>query len=122
MLKNKIKVLIADDNPGIRSTLKDILTDKEYAVSTVKNGYELLSSLKGEPPRVIILDLIMPEKSGIEVLSAIKSVLPGTKIIIYTGFKKYQNSIYAGMADRFLLKGENPENLLKAISELTREE
>lgn len=118
-MKKKIKILIADDNPKIRSTLKDILTEKEYAACAVKNGYELLSNLKGELPQVIILDLVMPEKDGIDILSTIKSVLPTTKIIIYTGFKKYQNSIYASMADKFLLKADNPENLLQAISELT---
>lgn len=120
-MKQKVKVLIADDNPKIRSTLKDILSEKGYAACAFKNGYELLANLKNELPEIIILDMVMPEKNGIDILSTIKSVLPEAKVIIYTGFKKYQNSIYASMADRFLLKADNPENLLQCVAELAKE-
>ncbi len=117
-MPQKIKIVIADDNPNICSTLKDILTEKEFWVETVKNGYELLLNLRKGPAQIIILDLVMPAKDGIEILSTIKSIAPKAKIIIYTGFKKYENSVYAGIADKFLLKGENPEKLLEAIQDL----
>lgn len=117
-MSKKAKIVIADDDVGIRTTLIDILTEKNYAIDAVQDGYELLANLKKKSPQIIILDLMMPEKDGIEVLSTIKSISPNTKIIIYTGFKKYENSIYARSADRFLLKGETPEKLLQTIEEL----
>lgn len=117
-MPQKTKIIIADDNSDIRSTLKDILIEKEFLVETVKNGYELLLNLRKSPAHIIILDLVMPVKDGIEILSTVKSISPNTKIIIYTGFKKYENSVYASTADKFLLKGENPEKLLEAIQAL----
>ena len=66
-MSRKIQIVIADDNDNIRQTLKDILTEKGYCVDTVKDGYELLSFLKQNPSDIIILDLMMPEKGGIEV-------------------------------------------------------
>lgn len=120
-MQKKIRIFIADDNPLIRTTVKDILEQKGYIVETIKDGYELLATLKNKVPDVIILDLIMPEKNGLEILSTIKTVSPNIKVIIYTGFKKYSNSIYARSADKFLLKGDSPQKLLNAIKDLTED-
>ncbi len=119
-MPKKTRIIIADDAPEIRSTLKDILTEKGFLVETVNDGYELLVKLKQKIPHLIILDLIMPEKGGIDVISSIKSIDPNIKIIIYTGFKKYEASTYAKTADKFLLKGDSPEKILQAINELTK--
>lgn len=115
------RIIIADDDPEIRATLKDILTEKGFLVETAKDGYELLAKLKQKIPHLIILDLIMPEKDGIDVISTIKSIAPNIKIIIYTGFRKYEKSTYAKTADRFLLKGDAPEKLLEAINVLAKD-
>ena len=120
-MPKKIRIIIADDDLRIRSNLKDILTEKGFLTETVKNGYELLSRIKNKPPHLVILDLIMPEKDGIDILSTIKSISPHIKIIIYTGFKKYEQTIYAYAADKFLVKGDNPEQILQAINELTKD-
>lgn len=117
-MQNKIKIVIADDNPKICSMWKDILMGKGYLVETVKDGYELLGYLTKKTAHILILDLMMPEKSGIEIFSAVRNSAPNTKIIIYTGFQRYENSIYARIADNFLLKGDNPGELLQAIEEL----
>ncbi len=118
-MQKEISIVIADDNPGIRETLKDILSEKGYFVATVNNGYELYNYLKKKSPDIVILDLMMPEKDGTETIFSIKTVSPKSKIIIYTAFQRYENSIYAQTADRFLLKGQTPEDLLKAIEELS---
>ena len=112
------EVLVADDNPKIRQTLKDILVEKGYSVNTVNDGYELLGYIKNKSPNVLVLDLIMPQKDGIEVFSAIRRISPDTKIIIYTAFQKYEYSLYAQTADKFLLKSESPELLLRAIRDV----
>lgn len=117
-MTQKTKILIADDNPNIRETLKDILTEKGYDIETVADGYELLNYLKGESPAVLVLDLIMPQKDGMEVFSAVRRISPDTRIIIYTGFQKYEHTMYAKSADKFLLKSEGPEKLIRAIEEV----
>ena len=117
-MSKKIHVLIADDNPNIRHTVKDILTERGYSVETVNDGYDLLNYLRKKSPEVLILDLIMPQKDGIEVFSAVKGLSPKTKIIIYTAFQRYEYTLYAQTADKFLLKSESPEKLLDAIQEV----
>lgn len=118
-MTGKVSVLIADDNANIRQTVKDILMERGYAVETVKDGYDLLNYLRNKSPQVLVLDLIMPQKDGIEVFSAIKGIAPETKIIIYTAFQRYEYSLYAQTADKFLLKSDSPEKLLEAIEEIT---
>ena len=117
-MNKKINILIADDNPNVCQTLKDILSEKGYLVETVMDGYDVLAYLKKNLPHIIILDLMMPNKDGAEIISSIKSIAPNTKIIIYTAFSRYEGSMYASTVDKFLLKSGNPENLLQAIEEL----
>lgn len=119
-MQKKIRILIADDDPTICATLKDIFTEKGFLAETVRNGYELLSAVKRKIPHIIILDLMMPEKDGITVISSVKSICKDIKIVIYTGFKKYADSTYAKSVDKFLLKGENPEKIVQAINELAK--
>lgn len=119
-MERKVEIVIADDNPNICQTLTDILVEEGYRVHAVRNGYELLSYLKssGRTPEVIILDLIMPEKDGLDIFDSIKSIAPDVRIVIYTGYQKYEKSIYAKTADRFLLKDSPPKKLLEALKEL----
>lgn len=114
-----MRVVIADDNANIRSTLKDILAENGYQADAVKDGYELVAYLKKNDPRIIILDLMMPEKDGIEVFDCLRCIRPRTKVIVYTAFHKYEDSSLARLSDRFILKDSPPQKLLDAIKELT---
>lgn len=115
---SKGKVVIADDNKDICGLLTEMLKDEGYDVDSVYNGYELLSYLEDNNPAVIVLDLMMPEKTGLSILGTIKQVSPYSRIIIYTGYQEYETSVYARTADRFLVKGSDLGNLLEAVSEL----
>ena len=111
-------ILIADDNKNICDTLADILMDFDYSVDCVYDGYELLAYLEDKIPDVIILDIMMPSKGGLDVLNTIKSVAPDTKVIIYTGFAQYKKSVYASVVDKFLLKTDSPDKVLQAVESL----
>jgi DNA-binding response OmpR family regulator len=111
-------VIIADDNPQIREILTDTLVDMGYKADSVGDGYELLAYLESNNPSVIILDMMMPEKSGASIFDTIKQMSPFSRIIIYTGHVEYSTSIYARRADRFLVKGANLDELLEAVKEL----
>jgi DNA-binding response OmpR family regulator len=117
-MQKGIKVVIADDNRRICDVVKSILTEEGCEVDAVYNGYELLTYLEENNPSVIILDLMMPEKNGLSVLSTIKQVAPNSRIIIYTGYQEYENTVYARTADRFLVKGGNMDDLVKVVGEL----
>lgn len=121
-MQNKIKILIVDDDADMRKTLKTILAQKGYSVETAEDGYEALLRIKEKPPHIVILDIMMPDKNGTEIFSAIKGISPKTKVIIYTGMDRYEHSKYAKAADKFLLKGsESAEKLLRLIAELAGE-
>ena len=117
MQKSK-KIVIADDNKELCDLIIDILEGSGYEVDSVYNGYELLTYLETNNPSVIILDLMMPEKGGLSILDTLKQVSPYSRVIIYTGYHEYENSIYARAADRFLVKDGRVEDLINAVKEL----
>jgi DNA-binding NtrC family response regulator len=116
--KAKIKILIADDNRDMCTSLQDILTHKGYIVESVNDGYELLAYFKIKKADILILDLMMPGRDGLEMLAPIKSILPDMKVIIYTAFQRYERSSCRTEADRFLLKTAGADKLCEAIEEL----
>jgi two-component system nitrogen regulation response regulator GlnG len=112
------KILIADDNPAMQQTLKDLLRDRGFDVNLAKDGYEALSILKNNPPDLLILDVVMPGKDGLSVFSTIKNLYPKTKVVIYTAHEKYKDTIYSRLAHKFLIKGEDVRQLLETVEEL----
>ena len=113
-------IVIVDDNRNIGEGLKGVLGEDGYMVDTLNNGSELYAYLKEKPAHVIVLDIMMPEKDGIEVLSKIKGEWKNIKVIIYSGHPEYEHPAYAKKADMFVLKGGNPQILLDAIEKVLR--
>jgi DNA-binding NarL/FixJ family response regulator len=106
--KESLRVVIADDADEIRSLLDLVLSEIEgLAISgKAKNGAEALRMVKELNPDVVVLDVSMPEKSGIEVLQEIRKDGLSTTIIIFTidpHLRQY--SLNAG-ANYFLSKNE----------------
>jgi len=79
---NVKKILIADDDQNIRTTLSDILMVQGYEVVTAENGEETLAKIKTESPDLLILDLMMPEMDGASVAFDLNSKVSGKKIPI----------------------------------------
>lgn len=67
------KVLVVDDDKGILKLITAILKRNQYDVVAASNGPESLASLESEQPDAVLLDLLMPEMSGFEVLDAIRA-------------------------------------------------
>jgi len=118
MQKQKL-IVVADDNREICDLIIDIFEELGYEVNAVYDGYELIAYLEANNPSVIILDLMMPGKDGLSIFNTLKQVSPYSRIIIYTGYQEYENSVYARAADRFVLKGDSLKNLIAAVEELT---
>ncbi len=79
------KILIIDDEPGIRTVLTDILEDENYQVFSAVDGFEGLALLKQEAVDVIILDVWLPNMGGIDVLKEIKKEYPEIEVILISG-------------------------------------
>lgn len=83
---NRPKILIVDDDQEMRQLLEDVLTREGYTVSCAKNGSEALLRLREESYDVIILDKIMTDLSGLEILPGMKLVQPEAQVILITAF------------------------------------
>ena len=79
------KILVIDDEPGIRDLLDTLLRRKGYDVVLAENGWKGLELFRRERPDVIVLDLKMPEMDGLTVLQQVRSLDPKTPVIILTG-------------------------------------
>ena len=80
-----LKILIIDDEQGIRDLLDTLLRRKGYDVVVAKNGQEGLKVFRRERPDVVVLDLRMPEMDGITALREIRTLDPHKPVIILTG-------------------------------------
>ncbi len=121
-----IRVLIADDHPIIRDSLRTLIATEPdlKLVGEAVDGEEAVSKTLELKPDVILMDLVMPVKDGLEAISEIKSLLPEVSILVLTSFSdedKVFPAIRAG-ALGYLLKDSSPQELLKAIHDVYRGE
>lgn len=79
------KLLLVDDEEGIRKVLGISLMDMGYAVLTADNGLDALAVFKAENPSIVLTDIKMPGMDGIQLLQAIKSENPEAEVIMITG-------------------------------------
>ncbi|MGB7999878.1 MAG: response regulator transcription factor, partial [Anaerobacillus sp.] len=88
MVTNEIKLMIVDDHDMVRKGLKAyLLTEPDFTITgEASNGREAVTLATEIKPDVILMDLIMPEMTGIEATREIMAFLPHTKIIIITSF------------------------------------
>jgi len=80
----KKKILLADDDPGVRNTLRRVLESENYEVTTSANGQETGTRFRDEMPDLVLLDLNMPDRDGWEVFKLINTTRPLVPVIIIT--------------------------------------
>jgi DNA-binding NarL/FixJ family response regulator len=118
-MKKPIRILIADDHAVVRRGLRSLIqTEKDLLViGEASNGIEAVESTLRLKPDVVIMDLIMPEKSGAEAIAEIMARIPETRIIILTTFGTVDDmarAIESGAAGA-LLKTSDENELIAAI-------
>ena len=123
--KKKItgQVLVIDDEPQVRSMLKQLLEKQGYEVNEACDGKEGIRLYRESPTDLIITDLVMPEKEGIEMIMGLKRDFPDVKIIAISGGGRTESESYLQMAKqlgavRIFSKPIDREGLLKAVGEL----
>jgi len=92
---NKDKILVIDDEAGIRSSLKGILEDEGYSIKTVVTGEDALKLLKRENFDLILLDIWLPEMNGIEILKKIKNMNEAPQIVMISGHGTVETAVKA---------------------------
>ena len=91
--KSAPKVLVVDDNEGMRALLARDLTDRGYQVITAADGLEAIPKARGQDVDVVVTDLSMPNCDGLETLRALKALDPRNEVILMTGFAAPDNAV-----------------------------
>lgn len=121
-MTKKIKVLIADDHAIFREGLKQILADtKDIVVAAeAENGHDTIQLVRNSDCHVILLDISLPDRSGIEVLKQIRKELPTLAVLMLSMHREDQyavRSLKAGAAG-YLNKQSAPAELVNAIRQV----
>jgi two-component system, chemotaxis family, chemotaxis protein CheY len=91
-------ILVIDDDPMMRSSLRTVLEGKGYAVDTLPDGRRALDMVRGHRPDAVITDIVMPESEGIETIVAIRGVAPHLPIIAISGGGQILEAEFLDMA------------------------
>jgi len=91
----KDKILIIDDESGIRSSLKGILEDEGYSIKTANTGEDCLKLLEWQNFDLILLDIWLPEMDGIEVLKKIKTIDENPQVVMISGHGTVETAVKA---------------------------
>src|SRR5881394_1035452 len=110
-------ILIIDDEAAIRESLQTLLELEGYEVETAANGEEGLSKLGDRPFDLVLLDLALPDRNGIELLPEIRSLDPQISVIMITAYGTVEDAVRAMQsgATNFLQKPWDNEKLLADI-------
>jgi signal transduction histidine kinase len=116
-MRSEIRVLVVDDEPGIRDLMAHELGAQGYLVTTAGDGEAALEIARREPFQVVITDIKMPRRDGLELLAALKQLDPDIVVIVTTGYGTIDSAVTAmkqGAYD-FLQKPFPVEVLLHTI-------
>ncbi len=108
------KLLIVDDEPRLRESLKFIFENKGFSAQTASNGLEAINTFKKSPFKVIIADIQMPEMNGFEFFEFIKKIDPFVQVIFLTGYANddYIKNAFKNNAFEFFKKPVSDNNIL----------
>lgn len=113
-----IEILIADDAPFIREIVKQVFKDTDVKIiGEAADGEEIVKLAKEKKPQVILMDLVMPKKSGIEATKEIRELLPTIKIIAFTTIDQHSmvlKALEAGCCD-YVTKPFKQEDLVRSV-------
>lgn len=111
---HKSLILVVDDEAGVRRALTEILTDEGFQVAVAAHGDEALAMVKKQPPQVVLLDVWMPGRDGLEVLPEIRRQAPGAAVIMISGHGTVETAVKATKLGAFDFV-EKPFSLEKII-------
>ena len=113
------RVLIADDHAVVRAGLRQFLEMDQSIreIGEASTGSEALEQLRTGTWHLLLLDINMPDRSGLDILRQVRSTHPETRVLVLSGFpeRQYAVNVLRAGASGFISKESAPEELLKAI-------
>lgn len=123
---NKIRVLIADDHPITRAGIRKFLerADDVEVIAEASNGEEAIALVKENKPHVLLLDMEMPGRKGVEVAREILALGLPVKILALSTYddKQYIFGLLSAGAAGYLIKEEVPQTIVEAVRGVARGE
>ena len=116
----RFSILFVDDEPAVLAALRRLFRDVRFEIVTAESGAAALDILNHTPVDAALIDLKMPEMSGLELLSRIHEAWPGVQVIMLTGHGGIDEAVQAikrGAVD-FLVKPYEPERLQLRVRQL----
>ena len=115
-------ILVADDEAILRALVRETLSSGGYAVLEAANGDEALDLARSARPDLIVLDLMMPSRSGLEVLRELRAdpELAATPVVMLTARARAadREAAAAAGADRFVAKPFSPSELARIVADV----
>lgn len=118
----ELRVLIADDHSVVRLGVKHILVDAfpNATIGEAANGQDVLEAVRAEPWDVLVLDIGMPVRSGLEIMTELRHISPNLRILVLTVHAEEQFALRllkSGVSG-YLTKERAPEELVQAIRKI----
>ena len=120
------RILVVDDNDDIRSMLELLLRREGFDVASARDGEQALALFAERAADIVITDLFMPERDGIETIVALRDRYPNAKIIAMSGWQSQRGPDYLAVARDIgaagtLRKPFEPRELLRLVRRVTSE-
>lgn len=119
----KPTIMVVDDDSGTRETLSDILADWDYQVTTFAKGKTAIKAFIQSPVDILLIDIGLPDISGLEVLQQVRENKPDVAVVIMTGYAALENAVQAinRGASAYIVKPINVEALKAILKKALRE-
>ncbi len=110
------RILVVDDDPAIRELIREFLADGQTEVAEAETGGQTIARLAAEPPDLVLLDMLLPDMDGLEVLAQIRSAAP-IPVVVITADSSGSRTIRAMQAGAYdyLVKPLEPEHVRQVV-------
>lgn len=118
-MKERVRILVVDDDESVTRTFKVILEENGYVVDTAENGREAIEKSHKSFYNAAFIDIRLPDMEGTQLLTAMKETTPKMVKIIVTGYPALQNAVEAVNkgADAYVLKPPKMKDVLILLKE-----
>jgi DNA-binding response OmpR family regulator len=113
-------ILIVDDDPMVRETIKHILISEDYEVAIAQDGRQAVDVFRKSPVDLVVTDIIMPEKDGIEVIKEIRALQQDVRVLAISGGGRIGNTDFLKIAEKLgafavLAKPFDPDEFIEKV-------
>ncbi len=108
-------ILIVEDEPAQQLLYETEFQELGYRTIIARDGEEAIHKVKDEKPDVVILDLMLPRKHGLDALREVLAANPNLPVIIHTAYSHYKDDFMSWAAEEYVVKSSDLSALIKAV-------